>query len=119
MGDRRHADLSVTRRLWEQICCELIPRWEDLDVQAQIQERERIVKRWRSIRDRFKKEFNKEMRAPDWIWRTQEHVQIRKGPVIPQVNDGHPKYRWEHSGACSTIEHFWGDPSGGRHRGTL
>ncbi|XP_069604577.1 uncharacterized protein [Ranitomeya imitator] len=63
MGDRRHADLSVTRRLWEQICCELIPRWEDLDVQAQIQERERIVKRWRSIRDRFKKEFNKEMQA--------------------------------------------------------
>ncbi|XP_077111153.1 uncharacterized protein LOC143767019 [Ranitomeya variabilis] len=64
MGDRRHADLSVTRRLWEKICRELIARWEDLDVQAQIQERERIVKRWRSIRDRFKKEFNKEMRAP-------------------------------------------------------
>ncbi|XP_077113489.1 uncharacterized protein LOC143768722 isoform X2 [Ranitomeya variabilis] len=64
MGDRRHADLSVTRRLWEQICQELIARLEDLDVQAQNQERERIVKRWRSIRDRFKKEFNKEMRAP-------------------------------------------------------
>ncbi|XP_077116584.1 uncharacterized protein LOC143770641 [Ranitomeya variabilis] len=64
MADRRHADLSVTRRLWEQICRELIARWEDLDVQAQIQERERIVKRWRSIRDRFKKKFNKEMRAP-------------------------------------------------------
>ncbi|XP_073405516.1 uncharacterized protein [Dendrobates tinctorius] len=27
-------------------------------------ERERIVKRWQSVRDRFKKEFNKEMRAP-------------------------------------------------------
>ncbi|XP_077113838.1 uncharacterized protein LOC143769145 [Ranitomeya variabilis] len=64
MGDRLHAGLSVTCRLWEQICRELIARWEDLDVQAQIQERERTVKRWRSIRDRFKKEFNKEMRAP-------------------------------------------------------
>ncbi|XP_077148266.1 uncharacterized protein LOC143808972 [Ranitomeya variabilis] len=64
MADRRHADLSVSRRLWEQICRELIPRWEDLDVRAQIREREQIVKRWRSIRDRFKKEFNKEMWAP-------------------------------------------------------
>ncbi|XP_069586393.1 uncharacterized protein [Ranitomeya imitator] len=64
MGDRRHADIIVTRRLWEQVCQELIAKWEDLDVQAQNQEREMIVKRWRSIRDRFKKEFKKEMRAP-------------------------------------------------------
>ncbi|XP_073437062.1 uncharacterized protein [Dendrobates tinctorius] len=64
MADRRHADLIVTRRLWEEICLLLVGRWEDLDVRAQIKERNRIVNRWRSVRDRFKKEFNKEMRAP-------------------------------------------------------
>ncbi|XP_073427351.1 uncharacterized protein [Dendrobates tinctorius] len=64
MADRRHADLIVTRRLWEEICSLLVGRWEDLDVRAQIKERNRIVNRWRSVRDRFKKEFNKEMRAP-------------------------------------------------------
>ncbi|XP_073436104.1 uncharacterized protein [Dendrobates tinctorius] len=64
MADRRHADLIVTRRLWEEICSLLVDRWENLDARAQIQERERIVKRWRSVRDRFKKELNKEMRAP-------------------------------------------------------
>ncbi|XP_069618245.1 uncharacterized protein [Ranitomeya imitator] len=63
MGYRRHADVIVTRRLWEKVCQQLVENWEDLDVRAQNQERERIVKRWRSIRDRFKKEFNKEMRA--------------------------------------------------------
>ncbi|XP_069618132.1 uncharacterized protein [Ranitomeya imitator] len=64
MSDHRHADIIVTRRLREQVCQELIAKWEDLDVPAQNQERERIVKRLLSIRDRFKKEFNKEMRAP-------------------------------------------------------
>ncbi|XP_069616226.1 multiple epidermal growth factor-like domains protein 9 [Ranitomeya imitator] len=64
MSDRHHADIIVTPRLWEQVCQELIAKWEDLDVRAQNQEREKIVKRWRSIRDRFKKEFNKEMQAP-------------------------------------------------------
>ncbi|XP_073442415.1 uncharacterized protein [Dendrobates tinctorius] len=64
MADRRHADLIITRRLWEEICSLLVDRWEDLDARAQIKERDRIVKRWRSVRDRFKKEFNKEMRAP-------------------------------------------------------
>ncbi|XP_069590132.1 uncharacterized protein [Ranitomeya imitator] len=54
----------MTRRLWEQVCKQLVDNWEDLDVWAQNQARERIVKRWRSIRDRFKKEFNKEMQAP-------------------------------------------------------
>ncbi|XP_069611587.1 uncharacterized protein [Ranitomeya imitator] len=71
MGDRRHADVIVTRWLWEQVCEQLVDNWEDLDVRAQNQERERIVKRWRSIRHRFKKEFNKDA-GPEWIWRTQE-----------------------------------------------
>ncbi|XP_077117243.1 uncharacterized protein LOC143773775 [Ranitomeya variabilis] len=64
MGDRCHADVILTHRLWEQVCQQLVENWEDLDVRAQNQERERIVKWWRSIRDRFKKEFNKEMWAP-------------------------------------------------------
>ncbi|XP_077129677.1 uncharacterized protein LOC143784949 [Ranitomeya variabilis] len=64
MGARRHADVIVTRRLWEQVCEQLVDNWEDLDVLAQNQACERFVKRWRSIRDRFRKEFNKEMQAP-------------------------------------------------------
>ncbi|XP_073421684.1 uncharacterized protein [Dendrobates tinctorius] len=64
MADRRHADLIVTRRLWEEICSLLVGRWEDLEARDQIKERNRIVNRWRSVRDRFKKEFKKEMRAP-------------------------------------------------------
>ncbi|XP_073410235.1 uncharacterized protein [Dendrobates tinctorius] len=42
MADRRHADLIVTRRLWEEICSLLVDRWEDLDARAQIKERKYI-----------------------------------------------------------------------------
>ncbi|XP_069586493.1 uncharacterized protein [Ranitomeya imitator] len=51
--------------------------------------------------------------GPEWIWRTQEQIQICPSPVVPQV-DGEPKHRRQHSGACSRIEPFWGDPSGVR-----
>ncbi|XP_077155559.1 uncharacterized protein LOC143817984 [Ranitomeya variabilis] len=64
MGDHRHANIIVTHRLWEQVCQQLVDNWEDLNVRAQNQARERIVNRWQSIRDHFKKEFNKEMWAP-------------------------------------------------------
>ncbi|KAM4023552.1 uncharacterized protein ACNLHF_028229 [Anomaloglossus baeobatrachus] len=62
--DRRHADVVVTRRLWEVVCHEVVEDWEDLDARAQNQARDRVIKRWRSLRDRFKREFNKEMQAP-------------------------------------------------------
>ncbi|XP_069618228.1 uncharacterized protein [Ranitomeya imitator] len=52
--------------------------------------------------------------GPEWIWRTQEQVQICKGPVVPPINDGEQKPCRQHSGACS-VEPFWGDPSGVRH----
>ncbi|XP_077134996.1 uncharacterized protein LOC143788919 isoform X2 [Ranitomeya variabilis] len=64
MGDRRHADTFVTRRLWEEVCWNVLTRWEDLDPRQQTQECERLRKRWRSLRDRFKREFNEEMQAP-------------------------------------------------------
>ncbi|XP_069601401.1 uncharacterized protein [Ranitomeya imitator] len=64
MTDRRHADLTVTRRLWLEVCHNVIGNWEDLDPRQQTRERERVTKRWRSLRDRFKREFNKEMQAP-------------------------------------------------------
>ncbi|XP_073418187.1 uncharacterized protein [Dendrobates tinctorius] len=62
MADRRHADTHVTRRLWEEVCQNLLPRWEYLQPRQQTQECDRV--RWRSLRDRFKREFNQEMRAP-------------------------------------------------------
>ncbi|XP_073439458.1 uncharacterized protein [Dendrobates tinctorius] len=64
MADRRHADTHVTRRLWEEVCQNLLPRWEYLQPRQQTQECDRVRKRWRSLRDRFKREFNQEMRAP-------------------------------------------------------
>ncbi|XP_069625556.1 C-C chemokine receptor type 6 isoform X2 [Ranitomeya imitator] len=66
-GDRRHADIVVTHRLWEQVCHEVVDNSEDIDVRSQNQARERVVKWWWSIRDRFKKEFNKEMQAPSGL----------------------------------------------------
>ncbi|XP_073435106.1 uncharacterized protein [Dendrobates tinctorius] len=42
MADRRHADLIITRRLWEEICSLLVGRWEDLEARAQIKERKYI-----------------------------------------------------------------------------
>ncbi|XP_077148229.1 uncharacterized protein LOC143808937 [Ranitomeya variabilis] len=64
MSDRRHADQLLTRRLWEEVCSAVMDNWEELDAGAQDLARNRIIVRWRSIRDRFKREFNKEMQAP-------------------------------------------------------
>ncbi|XP_075190099.1 uncharacterized protein LOC142290037 [Anomaloglossus baeobatrachus] len=64
MGDRRHADSVVTRRLWEEVCREVVTGWEDLNPRAQNRARQKVQNRWRSIRERFKKELNKEMLAP-------------------------------------------------------
>ncbi|XP_069588356.1 uncharacterized protein [Ranitomeya imitator] len=94
MGNRRHADIIVTCQLWEQVCQQLIEKWEDLDVRAQNQERERIVKRWRSIRDHVNKEFNRDA-GPEWFWRTQEQIQVCRSPVVPQDNNGDSKHRRE------------------------
>ncbi|XP_077155650.1 uncharacterized protein LOC143818116 [Ranitomeya variabilis] len=64
MGHRWHSDTHVTRRLWEEVSRNVLRSWEDLDPRQQSQECERVRKRWRSLRDRFKREFNQEMQAP-------------------------------------------------------
>ncbi|XP_069610927.1 uncharacterized protein [Ranitomeya imitator] len=64
MSDRRHADQLITRRLWEEVCSAVLDNWEELDAGAQDLARNRIIVRWRSLRDRFKREFNKEIQAP-------------------------------------------------------
>ncbi|XP_044157540.1 uncharacterized protein LOC122943684 [Bufo gargarizans] len=61
---RLHADHVATRHFWEQVCSALVPFWEDLEPRAQEQCREKILTRWRSMRDRFKKDYNEEVRAP-------------------------------------------------------
>ncbi|XP_077117303.1 uncharacterized protein LOC143773878 [Ranitomeya variabilis] len=63
MADRRHADTHVTRRLWEEVCQNVLPRWEDLHPQQQSKQCGKVRKRWRSLRDRYKREFNQEMQA--------------------------------------------------------
>ncbi|XP_077108760.1 uncharacterized protein LOC143765705 [Ranitomeya variabilis] len=64
MSDRRHDDQFVTRRLWEEVCSAVLDNWEELDAGAQDLARNRVIVRWRSLRDCFKREFNKEMQAP-------------------------------------------------------
>ncbi|XP_077125310.1 uncharacterized protein LOC143782084 [Ranitomeya variabilis] len=64
MADRRHADTGVTRRLWDEVCRTLFPRRESLHPQQQSKLVGKVRKRWRSLRDRFKREFNDEMKAP-------------------------------------------------------
>ncbi|XP_077137800.1 uncharacterized protein LOC143803927 [Ranitomeya variabilis] len=64
MADRRHADTGVTRRLWDEVCHNLFPRWESLHPQQLSKLVGKVRKRWRSLRDRFKREFNAEMQAP-------------------------------------------------------
>ncbi|XP_073426207.1 uncharacterized protein [Dendrobates tinctorius] len=53
MADRRHADLIVTQRLWEEICSLLVARWEDLDARAQIKERKYIQYRLLDVNQCF------------------------------------------------------------------
>ncbi|XP_075200441.1 uncharacterized protein LOC142303159 [Anomaloglossus baeobatrachus] len=64
MADRRHADSIVTRRLWDEVCHAAIEGWGELNSRGQKKARDKLQKRWRSIRDRFKKELNQEMQAP-------------------------------------------------------
>ncbi|XP_077112397.1 uncharacterized protein LOC143767761 [Ranitomeya variabilis] len=64
MANRRHADTGVTRRLWDEVCRNLFPRRESLHPQQQSKLVGKVRKRWRSLRDRFKREFNDEMKAP-------------------------------------------------------
>ncbi|XP_073445209.1 uncharacterized protein [Dendrobates tinctorius] len=64
MVNRYHADQPTTRRLWDEVCSEVIENWEVLNARARDFVRDRVIIRWRSLRDRFKRDFNKEMQAP-------------------------------------------------------
>ncbi|XP_073419019.1 uncharacterized protein [Dendrobates tinctorius] len=64
MGNRLHADQPTTRRLWDEVCSEVVEDWEELDVRARDLVHDRVITRWRSLRDPFKRDFNKEMQAP-------------------------------------------------------
>ncbi|KAM4029713.1 uncharacterized protein ACNLHF_022405 [Anomaloglossus baeobatrachus] len=64
MQDHRHADAVVTRRLWDQIAGIMLDGWDRLDTRAQNNARTRLITRWRSLRDRFRRELNVEMQAP-------------------------------------------------------
>ncbi|XP_077155907.1 uncharacterized protein LOC143818621 isoform X1 [Ranitomeya variabilis] len=85
MADRRHADTHVTRRLWEEVCQNVLPRREDLHPQQQSTECGKVRKRWRSLRDRFKREFNLEMQAPSGS-AGRRRTKYKYGPVLPQGN---------------------------------
>ncbi|XP_040295072.1 uncharacterized protein LOC121006316 [Bufo bufo] len=72
--DRRHADHHLTRLLWNEICAAIVPNWDDLRERQQGQCRDTIMVRWRSIRDRYKKAFNEELRRPSGSGGASRHV---------------------------------------------
>ncbi|XP_044138072.1 uncharacterized protein LOC122935341 [Bufo gargarizans] len=62
--DRRHADHHGTRLLWLEICEVLVPNWDDLNESQREECRTTILVRWRSMRDRYKKDYNEEVKRP-------------------------------------------------------
>ncbi|XP_075181534.1 uncharacterized protein LOC142254374 [Anomaloglossus baeobatrachus] len=59
-----HWDAVLTRGLWDEVSRSLMDTWESMDEKTQYLFREKVITRWRSIRDRYKRDFNDEMRAP-------------------------------------------------------
>ncbi|XP_073403722.1 uncharacterized protein [Dendrobates tinctorius] len=106
MGDRRHADVVVTRGLWEEVCHKVVEDWEDLDARAQNQVRDRVIKRWRSLRDRFKREFNKEMPAPSGSGGRRSKYKYARALSFPRAT------MVSRSTFCSTREPSELNPSG-------
>ncbi|XP_073403926.1 uncharacterized protein [Dendrobates tinctorius] len=64
MANRLHADQPTTRRLWDEVCSSVIENWEELNARARDFVRDRVITRRRSLRDRFKRDYNKEMQTP-------------------------------------------------------
>ncbi|XP_073422157.1 uncharacterized protein [Dendrobates tinctorius] len=93
MANRLHADQPTTRRLWDEVCSSVIDNWEELNARARDFVRkyynfsnfifpacevlntkpfffffcftgDRVITRWRSLRDRFKRDYNKEIQTP-------------------------------------------------------
>ncbi|XP_073432657.1 uncharacterized protein [Dendrobates tinctorius] len=64
MANRLHADQPTTRRLWDEVCSSVIDNWEELSARARDFVRDRVITRWRSLRDRFKRDYNKEIQTP-------------------------------------------------------
>ncbi|XP_075187802.1 uncharacterized protein LOC142259187 [Anomaloglossus baeobatrachus] len=57
MQDHRHADSVITRRLWEQVASEVIDGWENLNERTKSKAVRRLIIRWRSLRDRFRRDY--------------------------------------------------------------
>ncbi|XP_044134739.1 uncharacterized protein LOC122927188 [Bufo gargarizans] len=62
--DCHHADHHPTQRLWRQISECLFSGWEDLSAADQKECVDKVTTRWWSMRDRFKRDYNKEVQAP-------------------------------------------------------
>ncbi|KAM4019409.1 uncharacterized protein ACNLHF_000114 [Anomaloglossus baeobatrachus] len=104
MGDCHHADSIVTCRLWNKVCHAVVEGWEDLNSRAQNKARDKLQKRWRSIKDRFKKEFNKEMMAPSGSGGRRSKYRYARALSFLWTNYSVQKHRLQHWGAC--IEPF-------------
>ncbi|XP_077148677.1 uncharacterized protein LOC143809456 [Ranitomeya variabilis] len=116
MADRRHADQFITRRLWEEVCGAVLENWEELDAGAQDLARNRVIVRWRSLRERFKRELNKEMQAPSGSRGRRSRYKYARALSF-LWSTAEQKHCLQHSGACIRVAPLWSDLTGIRHRG--
>ncbi|XP_044158279.1 uncharacterized protein LOC122944112 [Bufo gargarizans] len=72
--DRRHADHHATRLLWLEICKVLVPNWDDLNESQREECWTTILVRWRSMRDRYKKDYNEEVKRPSGLRASQKRL---------------------------------------------
>ncbi|XP_044142178.1 uncharacterized protein LOC122932059 [Bufo gargarizans] len=63
-SEGHHTDHLATRRLWEEVYRGLMPTWETLSRRAQSRCGRAIIMRWRSMRERFIRDFNAQRLTP-------------------------------------------------------
>ncbi|XP_077137164.1 uncharacterized protein LOC143796873 [Ranitomeya variabilis] len=85
MGDRRHADLGVTRQLWK-YANNLWTTGRTLMFGPRIKRRE-SCQAVAVTQGSLQEGVQQGDAGPEWIGRTQEQVQTCLSPVVPQVDD--------------------------------
>ncbi|XP_077109537.1 uncharacterized protein LOC143766056 [Ranitomeya variabilis] len=63
-SDSSHNDIIKNRKLWEKIICQLDPRYLDKSASSKKKIANAVYTRWRSIRDRFVRDFRSSQNTP-------------------------------------------------------
>ncbi|XP_068115168.1 uncharacterized protein [Hyperolius riggenbachi] len=58
-GDKKHSDHNYCRKIWTRITSSFFSHWNELPSKIQNQKIEEMKRKWRSVKDTFKKELQK------------------------------------------------------------